>query len=239
MKRFPPNKKSRTPISKKSREGICVDKALIRLMISAVRCPLQGAGLRPFPMIPVLLLIVSVILFRIAPSLGGSEVVRAMAGWSPLMALALCGAAFFPRRWALAAGLGAVVVPHFIINLVQGYPVWHAYLPMLAVVVIAVSVLGTAVGKKAPVAVFLGASLLSTVLFHLVTNTVSFFTVAGYPPTLAGWVQAQTTGLPQYPPTWLFSVKQLAGDLLFTLMFVLACRPVRSLEKSAPVPACA
>lgn len=188
-------------------------------------------------MIPVLLLLVSVVLFRIAPSLGGPEVVRAMAGWSPLMALALCGAAFFPRRWALVAGLGAVVVPHFVINALQGYPLWHAHLPTLILAVVAVSALGVAVGKKAPVAVFAGASFLSTVLFHLVTNTVSFFLEPAYAPTLAGWLQCQTTGLPGYPPTWLFSVKQLAGDLLFTLAFVWACRPASlPVEKTAARP---
>ncbi|MDB6070163.1 MAG: hypothetical protein JWL81_1334 [Verrucomicrobiales bacterium] len=194
-------------------------------------------------MIPVLLLLVSVLLFRIAPGLGSSEMVRAMAGWSPLMALALCGAAFFPRRLALAAGFAAVVIPYIVINLVQGYALWHANLPALIAVVAAVSVIGSAVGKKAPVAVFLGASLLSTVLFHLVTNTVSFFTVPGYSPTLAGWIQAQTTGLPQYSPqTWVFSARQLAGDLLFTTLFVLACRPRPAAvpaAAAAPSPACA
>ena len=189
-------------------------------------------------MIPVFLLLVSVVLFRIAPSLGGPEMVRTMAGWSPLMALALCGAAFFPRRWALAAGFGAVVVPHFIMNGLQGFPLWHAYLPTLILVVAAVSALGVAVGKKAPVAVFAGASLLSTVLFHLVTNTVSFFLEPGYAPTLSGWLQCQTTGLPGFPPTWLFSAKQLAGDLLFTLLFVLACRPAPlALKAGTPVHA--
>ena len=184
-------------------------------------------------MFPVLLLLVSVILFRIAPSFGGSETVRAMAGWSPLMAMALCGAAFFPRRWALAAGLAAVVVPHFVINAVQGFPLWDAYLPVLAVMVVVVSALGAAVGKKASVPVFAGASLFSTVLFHLVSNTVSFFTEPGYALTLTGWVQCQTVGLPGYPPTWLFSAKQLAGDLLFTMAFLLACRPIHSSEAPA------
>lgn len=192
-------------------------------------------------MIPVLLLLASVLLLRIAPGLGSSEMVRAMAGWSPLMALALCGSAFFPRRLALAAGFTAVVVPYIVINLVQGYALWHADFLALVAVVAVVSVLGASVGKKAPVAVFLGASLLSTVLFHLVTNTVSFFTVPGYPPTLAGWVQAQTTGLPQYSPqTWVFSARQLAGDLLFTTVFVLACRPRRATaapQVAAPVAA--
>lgn len=184
-------------------------------------------------MIPLFLLLASVVLFRIAPSLGGPEMVQAMAGWSPLMALALCGAAFFPRRWALAAGFGAVVVPHFMINGLQGFPLWHAYLPTLILVVAAVSALGMAIGKKAPVAVFAGASLLGTVLFHLVTNTVSFFLQPGYAATLSGWLQCQTTGLPGYPPTWLFTAKQLAGDLLFTVLFVFACRPAPQARPAA------
>lgn len=186
-------------------------------------------------MIPALLLLVSalsVIFFRVAPSLGGPEMVRTMAGFSPLMAFALCGGAFFPRRAALAVGMAAVIVPHFVINAVQGYPLWDANLPTLLAVVAVVAIIGKSVGAKAPVAVLLGASLLSTVLFHLVTNTVSFFTVPGYSATLAGWLQAQTTGLPQYPPTWLFSVKQMAGDLLFTALFAVSCR--RATAPAAP-----
>ena len=184
-----------------------------------------------FLMFPILLLLISVIVFRIAPSSCGSDAIRAMAGWSPLMAFALCGGAFFSKKWALSVGMAAVVVPHFLVNAMQGYALWDSNLPLLIVVVLAVAALGVIVGNQAPVAVFLGASVVSTLLFHLVSNTVSFFTVNGYEPCLAGWVQAQTTGLPQYSPqTWVFSVKQLAGNLLFTLTFVLACRPLRSAE---------
>lgn len=190
-------------------------------------------------MIPALLLLASVLLFRVAPWLSGAESVRALAGWSPLMALALCGSAFFPRRWALAAGITAVVGPHFVINSLQGYPLWEPYLPALMVVVLAVSQLGAALGRKAPLPAFLGASLLSTALFHLATNTVSFWSSPDYPAGLAGWIQAQTTGLPQYSPaTWVFSLRQLAGDLLFTTAFVLACRPLPA-PAAPPRPALA
>ena len=185
-------------------------------------------------MLPILLLLVSVVLFRVAPSVGGPEAFGAIAGWSPLMALALCGGAFFPKRWALAAGVLAVVIPHFIINLMRGFPVWDANLPMLTASVLLFAAFGSMVGRKAPVAVFLGASVLGTVLFHLASNTVSFFTVPGYDASLAGWLQAQTTGLPQYSPqTWVFSAKQLAGDLLFTFVFVTACRPHQDREVPA------
>ena len=177
-------------------------------------------------MLPVLLLAFSVILFRIAPTLAGPEWERAMGGWSPLLALALCGGAFFPRRWAIAAGMGAVLVPHFFVNFSHGFPLWDSNLLLLVTAVATVAALGMAVGKKASVVVFLGASLFSTVLFHLVSNTVSFWAEPAYLRTWSGWLQAQTTGLPQYSPqTWVFSARQLAGDLLFTAAFVLACRP--------------
>ena len=136
-------------------------------------------------MIPVLLLLLSVILFRIAPALAGSEAVKTMAGWSPLMAFALCGGAFFPRRWTLAGGLAAVVVPHVCLNSLQGYSIWDANLPLLIASVLLVSAWGTLVGPKAPVVLLLGLSLFSTVLFHLVSNTVSFVTDAGY---VKSWV---------------------------------------------------
>lgn len=204
-----------------------------------LRVPLSSSSALLFSMIPALLLLASVLMFRVAPWLSGAESVRALAGWSPLMALALCGSAFFPRRWALAAGVAAVVVPHFIINSLQGYPLWDSYLPTLIVVVLAVAQIGATLGKRAPLAAFLGASVLATALFHLATNTVSFLSIPGYPASLAGWVQAQTTGLPQYSPaTWVFSLRQLAGDLLFTSAFVLACRPLPS-PAAAPRPALA
>ena len=213
--------------------GIRVDKEAIRFKIIKVQRP-HRARFISHSMIPVLLLLVSVIMLRIAPAVAGNEAVKAMAGWSPLMAMALCGAAFYPRRWALAAGLAAVVIPHVIINGLGGFPVWDANLPLLVVSVLFVSALGARVGPKASIGAFLGASLVSTVLFHLVSNTVSFFTIPGYTPGVAGWIQAQTTGLPQYSPqTWVFSAKQLAGDLLFTLVFVMACRPARPPEPAA------
>ena len=134
------------------------------------------------------------------------------------------------------AGIAAVIVPHIIINARLGYAIWDANLALLIGSVLAVSAIGVFVGKKAPLAVFLGASILCTVLFHLVSNTVSFFTVQGYSPTLVGWMQAQTTGLPQYSPqTWVFSAKQLAGDLLFTGVFVFACRSRAGKTTSLPV----
>ncbi len=66
--------------------------------------------------------------------------------------------------------------------------------------------------------------LVSVILFRIAPSLGGSEAVRA----MAGWIQAQTLGLPQYSPaTWVFSARQLAGDMLFTLAFVLACRPVQ------------
>lgn len=184
-------------------------------------------------MIPFLLLLLSVVLFRLAPHLtGNAEALLWISGFSPLMAFALCGGAFLPRKWAFAGAVSAVVIPHFAINALKGHPVLTATLPVLVVCVAAAAVAGVVAGKKVKLPAMLGLALSNTVLFHLVTNTVSFFTDPGYTDrSFTGWLQAQTLGLPAWAsiaPAWMFLVKQLAGDLLFTAAFWLACRPAAS-----------
>ena len=185
-------------------------------------------------MLPAVLLLAAVILFRIAPWLGGSEVVREVAGFSPLMAFALCGGVFLPRRMALWFPVAAVAVTHVAINLIAGQPVLHWYLALTVVAIAAVSAAGVVVKKKATLAVVCGTSLLATVLFHLLSNTVSFFIDPGYAKSLAGWWQCQTVGLPGYLPTWVFTLRQITGDLAFTALFYAAFRS--SLPRPSPAP---
>ena len=196
-----------------------------------------------FPMLPAVILLLSIVLFRIAPWIGGSGFVRDLAGYSPVMAFALCGGAFLPKKWALWFPVAAVLLTHVVINLIASQPVIHPYLALTTVSVVIVSAAGIAVSKKASLSVLLGASFLSTVLFHLVSNTVSFFLDPGYAKTFACWWQCQTTGLPGYLPTWVFTLRQLGVALGFTAFFYAVCR--QSLPRSgssaagAPAPAAA
>jgi len=57
-------------------------------------------------------------------------------------------------------------------------------------------------------------------IFYVVTNTGSWLSDPGYAKTAAGWVEALTTGLPGYLPTWMFFRATLASDLLFTGIFI-------------------
>ncbi|HWB04378.1 MAG TPA: DUF6580 family putative transport protein [Verrucomicrobiales bacterium] len=186
-------------------------------------------------MLPAIILLASIVLFRIAPWLSGNDMVRDLAGYSPLMAFALCGGVFLPRKWALWLPVSAVAITHVVINVIDGQPILHPYFVLTAVAVVVVTAAGIAVSKKASLAVVLGASLLSTVLFHLVSNTVSFFIDPGYAKTLAGWWQCQTTGLPGYLPTWVFTLRQLGVALGFTALFYAAFR--QALPRTGIAPA--
>jgi hypothetical protein len=83
----------------------------------------------------------------------------------------------------------------------------------------------------------IGGSVVSSVLFYIITNTGSWISDPGYAKTGADWVRALTTGLPGYPPTWTFYKHTLVSDVLFTLLFVgcMSLRPQsRAAEESLP-----
>ncbi|MEQ1752339.1 MAG: DUF6580 family putative transport protein, partial [Prosthecobacter sp.] len=60
--------------------------------------------------------------------------------------------------------------------------------------------------------------LLASVVFHVVTNTASWMVEPAYAKSLSGWLQALTTGLPGYAPTWTFFRASLLSDLGFSAM---------------------
>ncbi len=187
-------------------------------------------------MIPAVFLLVAVILFRLAPWLAGKEAVQAVAGFTPLMAYALCGGAFLPKRLALWFPAVAVVLTHGAINAVDGQPFLHVSGLFVVAAVVLVSAAGVVIKKKASAAVLFGTCFASTVLFYLMSNTVSFFMDPGYAKSAAGWWQAITTGRPEFSPqTWMFLIRQLAGDLIFTALFYAIFR--QSLPQTASLPA--
>ena len=83
--------------------------------------------------------------------------------------------------------------------------------------------LGRTLGAKRSWWTQLGGGIVGAILFYLVTNTASWITLA-YPKTLAGWIQALTTGFPGHPPTWVFFRNTLLSGGLFTGLFVAAMK---------------
>ncbi|MCX6854592.1 MAG: hypothetical protein NTV80_06770 [Verrucomicrobia bacterium] len=81
----------------------------------------------------------------------------------------------------------------------------------------------------------LGVVLCSAV-FYLVTNTVSWAGSPAYAKSFSGWLQALTTGLPGYLPTWTFFRASFFSDLGFSALLMLAFNAEARVRDQATMP---
>ena len=93
--------------------------------------------------------------------------------------------------------------------------------------------------KSIGYAVMIAGLIGGSIFFYLVTNTVSWLTDPADLKNVTGWTQAMTTGLPGFPETWKFYRNTFVSDMVFTALFLLCVRPVRSAEHPEKVPAAA
>lgn len=175
-------------------------------------------------------IIAAVALFRVLRA----TLLPDLPNFSPVMAMAFCGGLFLPGLLAWLLPLASIVLSDVALSLWLGYP------PFGGGHFAAWCCLAVAVGLGRLVAGWpqLKASALSLVItanavvFYLVTNVVSWALEPSYPRDFGGLVQALTTGLPGYPPTWEFFRNALVSDFLFVgLIFIvwhIAMRPSRS-----------
>jgi len=160
--------------------------------------------------------------------------------FSAAYALFFCAGLFLPRRLAWSVPLGVMVLTDLILTFGRyhhsdGYsllqfardqaPNYFAYALLIA--------LGVVLGRRRSWWTLLGGGILGALLFYLVTNTASWISL-GYPKTLAGWIQALTTGQPGYPPTWEFFRNTLLSGGIFSALFVGVMKLV---ESAGPAPA--
>lgn len=157
--------------------------------------------------------------------LGAARVIGSLSpeGWanlSPLGALFFCGMACFGWRGVILPA-AAWVLTYPVTNVLQGYPVGaELFSPLLGFA----GMIGLAsFFRKANGTRLFAGSLLSAVVFYLVTNSLSWMFDPLYAPkSLATLGQALWTGLPGYPPTWMFFRNALIAQALFTGLLLLA-----------------
>ncbi|MEO6739002.1 MAG: DUF6580 family putative transport protein [Chthoniobacteraceae bacterium] len=190
-------------------------------------------------MIAGLVLFAAAIAYRLLPVLLGMTLQQPewLPNFSPMAALCLCGAACLPRRLAIAVPLVALLGTDIVLNAHYGFPLFTVEFLGKTVAFVAVAALGWRLRKNARPRVILPAVLGGSLLFYVATNTASWLYEPGYAKNAAGWLQALTTGLPGYAPTWVFYRNTLAGDVLFAVLF-LACirwgRQPTAVEQSQP-----
>ena len=173
-----------------------------------------------FPMFLALALIILATSYRIFAAWD-----PALVNFSPLMALAFCGAVYFRSRAMWLVPFAALTLSDLYLNHYYatqfGYE-WTAGGALVRTVCFAAALgLGWLVARRKNWLNLLSGALGGAVLFYLVTNTASWAGDALYAKTFAGWWQAMTVGHPGFPPTLMFFRNSLVSDLLFTGLFAL------------------
>jgi hypothetical protein len=146
-----------------------------------------------------------------------------LSNFSPLMAIAFCGAVYFRNRWLwlipfLALGLSDLYINHYYLR-EYGFSWPVSGLVARTACFAAALGIGAWVARRKSWLHLLNGTLLGALLFYVVTNTQSWAADPFYAKTLAGWWQALTVGHPEYPPTVLFFRNTIFGDFLFTGLF--------------------
>ena len=185
-------------------------------------------------MIPALLLVFSAVAYRVTTGLLIHSGASWLSNFAPLAAIALCSAAYFPKRYKFSVPLATLFISDVVINFRYGAPLLDPQIFLRYFALAAVGCVGFLLQNRASLKTLLPASIVGSTFFYAITNTFSWLSDPGYAKNLGGLIQALTVGLPQYSatPSWMFFRNSLISDLLFTILFVLCMNFGRSAERS-------
>lgn len=147
----------------------------------------------------------------------------ALLNFAPLMALTFCGAVYFKdkRMWLVpfvALTLSDLYLDYHYATAYGDTWSWPSVAVRLACFAFALP-LGQFVAQHKNWLTVFGGALAGSILFYVATNTDAWLRDIYYAKNAAGWVQAMTTGRPEFAPTIWFFRNTLVSDLLFTGLF--------------------
>ena len=185
-------------------------------------------------MIPALLLIFSAVAYRVMSGLLIHSGASWLSNFVPLAAIALCSAAYFPKKYKFAVPLVTLFISDAVLNFRYGAPLLDPQILCRYLALALVGCIGLLLQYRASLKTILPASIVGSTVFYVVTNAFSWLSDPGYAKNLAGLIQALTVGLPQYSatPSWMFFRNSLLSDLVFTLLFIVCMNLGRSAERS-------
>jgi hypothetical protein len=154
--------------------------------------------------------------------------------FSAATALAFCAGVYLSgaMRWWLPLGTMCVTDAALNVFYYHTAPV-GGYLLLNYGVYAALIWVGGLVGRHASFVKLLAGGLLGAMAFYLITNTLAWLQNPVYARTLAGWLQALTSGQPGFPPTWEFFRNTLLSGGLFTGLLVAAMKLTAPAESPA------
>ena len=186
------------------------------------------------PMIPALLLILAAVGYRIVMGLAITSGSTWLSNFAPLAAIALCAAAYFPKRYKFTVPMIALLISDVVLNMRYGFSLLSPFVASHYIGFALVGGLGLLFQNRASLKTLLPASIAASVIFYIVTNIVSWAFDPGYVKSFAGLIQALTVGLPAYSatPSWMFFRNSILSDLVFTGLFVFCMKWGRNPEPS-------
>lgn len=125
------------------------------------------------------------------------------ANFAPITALALFGGTYLNKKFALLVPLVAMVVSDYFI----GFDSWQSRATVYGSFILS-GLIGLWLKKHKTAPMIIGATLLSSVLFYLITNFVFFYPGAMYSHDLNGVITSYINALPFFRGT-------LFGDLFY------------------------
>jgi len=143
-----------------------------------------------------------------------------LANFMPLTAIAFSSSACLDRRHDWLVPVLMLVASDIVLNVHYGEAAIGSWTIVSLLCLAVFACAGRWVTSRRSVLLMVCGSLVCTIVFYFVSNTVCFVVSRDYPPGVAGWVQALTVGLPGYAPTWMFLRNSLIGDLAYTLLLV-------------------
>ena len=185
-------------------------------------------------MIPALLLVFSVVVYRVTTGLLIHSGTSWLSNFAPLAAIALCSGAYLPNKYKFSVPLLTLFISDVIINLSYRAAIFDAQILIRYVALALVASIGLLLQNRASLKTLLPASIVGSTLFYIITNSFSWLSDPGYAKDLAGLIQSLTVGLPQYSatPTWMFFRNSLVSDVIFTCLFVVCMNAGRSMGRS-------
>lgn len=166
------------------------------------------------------------------------HIIDALPNFSPLMALAFAGTIVFPKplpwwSWALLL-LG--------IDLISENASWWSQAEGRPEVLLAYACYAAAAfwgsrlrGHAGVIDTLLGV-LTCSVVFYLVTNSLSWWISPSYAKNVSGWWQSLTIGTPGMPPTWMFFRNSLASDLAGSILLLALYNTEAICRRFAAIP---
>ncbi len=156
--------------------------------------------------------------------------------FSAAYALAFCAGVYFPRGLVWLP-FGTLLLTDILLNIFYYHtPAVSVYMLGNYVAYLLLMGLGRMHSPKSSWVKLVTGGLVGPILFYLVTNTIAWIQDPHYKLTWAGWLTALTTGVPGWPPPWMFLKNSLLSGGLFTGLFAGAMKLSEKMEE-APDPA--